>query len=63
MNANPLSRPDPRGPLRTIVSAQHEPHAAIVTLSCGHVREFNQIYSYKVGEEARCFDCAREESR
>lgn len=60
MNTNPLTRPDPRGPLRTIVAVQRESYAALVTLSCGHVNELNQIYSYKIGEDVRCFTCAGE---
>ena len=53
---------DPRGPLRTTLSVEEDPNGGLtrVTLSCGHVRRFNQIYQYRVGEQHRCFACARE---
>jgi alpha-mannosidase len=47
---------DPRGPLRTAVEVSESVHGQ-VTLSCGHVRHFNPIYAYRVGDEHRCFAC------
>lgn len=54
-----VSDKDPRGPERTIVAVEYKSHAALVTLSCGHVREWNQIYSYRVGDRGRCFACRK----
>jgi len=49
---------DPRGPIRQIIEVGPEPGR--VVLSCGHVRGFNPIYSYRVGDDARCFACKEE---
>ena len=44
---------DPRGPRRTIEAVD----GSKVTLSCGHVREWNQTFTYHVGETGRCYEC------
>jgi hypothetical protein len=51
---------DPRGPERTIVAVDKRSDGAYITLSCGHVRCWNQIFSYHVGEKGRCFTCKEE---
>ena len=49
---------DPRGPERTIVAVDKSgTRVARVTLSCGHVREWNILYSYEIGERGRCLAC------
>ena len=48
---------DPRGPERTIKDVKYTPKGALITLSCGHVRNFNAIFSYHIGDPARCFAC------
>lgn len=48
---------DPRGPERTIVSVDPEWPSNRVTLDCGHVRELNPAYTYRVGDKVRCFAC------
>ncbi len=51
---------DPRGPIRTIIAVEKLTDAALVQLSCGHVRRFNPIFHYKVGSDARCLECLKE---
>lgn len=68
--SNPLApSSDPRGPMRLIVRVEEirptqRPNSCggvrPVVLDCGHTVELNQIYTYKVGEACRCFDCGRE---
>lgn len=48
---------DPRGPLKECVEINIDGKAGKVKLSCGHIREFNPIYSYKVGEKYNCLLC------
>lgn len=52
---------DPRGPERKIVKVEPDPNggATRVTLDCGHVREFNQIYHYELGSRSRCLTCGK----
>ena len=52
-------RPDPRGPIRTIIAVEKRTDVALVTLSCGHIAHFNQIFHYKVGSDARCRACLK----
>lgn len=52
-----MTSTDPRGPERTIVAVKHTTSVALVTLSCGHVSNCNQIYTYKIGGRHRCLRC------
>ena len=49
--------PDPRGPIRQIVSIEQRTDVTLCTLTCGHVARFNQIFHYKIGSDARCIQC------
>jgi hypothetical protein len=59
---------DPRGPERKIVKVARVYTPCTegvilslrVTLDCGHVRDPNPIYSYRVGDAFRCFPCGKE---
>ena len=51
---------DPRGPMRTITKVERHTDRTDVTLDCGHVRQWNQIYTYTVGNRGRCFACRQE---
>ncbi len=53
---------DPRGPIVRIIAVEESPSggATIIATSCGHRSEVNQIYSYRVGSESRCFKCRKE---
>lgn len=48
---------DPRGPLRNIIAIERWTGVTLLTLDCGHVGEFNQIFHYKLGHPIRCFFC------
>ncbi len=50
---------DPRGPERLIVSVEPGTSATLVTLDCGHMNEWNQTMSYRVGDRGRCLKCQR----
>jgi hypothetical protein len=62
---------DPRGPIRTIVAVlpyrevNRTPNTSggciLVVLDCGHERELNFTFSYKVGEACRCYACSQKE--
>lgn len=54
---------DPRGPVRTIkiVDLSATNGWTLLTLDCGHVNEVNQIYHYRVEDDARCFKCRKEQ--
>lgn len=56
-------RPDPRGPVRTIVAVEQRPDVTLILLSCGHTGHFNQIFHYEVGSDARCMQCLKETSQ
>lgn len=45
---------DPRGPIQKIV--QVEP---VIVLDCGHKPDLNPIYTYRVGDDCRCFACGK----
>ena len=47
---------DPRGPFRKVISTQWTTKATLITFECGHVGQFNPIYTYDA-PEYRCFDC------
>jgi hypothetical protein len=53
---------DQRGPQRLIVQVETDPNGGLTTLhlDCGHAVKANQIYSYRVGDKARCMACKRE---
>jgi hypothetical protein len=53
---------DPRGPVRQIKAIEERSDATLLTLSCGHVGRFNQIFHYKIGEDCRCVRCLDEET-
>ncbi len=49
---------DPRGPVRTITAVGNTRETShILTLNCGHVREFVPHYTYRVGDLCRCLLC------
>lgn len=48
---------DPRGPERSIVSVTRRTDGVSLLLTCGHTRDANQIYSYRVGGRFRCMMC------
>lgn len=48
---------DPRGPVRTITAIEERTDATLLTLDCGHVGRFNQIFHYKLGNPVRCHEC------
>lgn len=48
---------DPRGPMRKAVNIERTSTGVLITKDCGHVGEHNQTFSYKVGEDIRCFEC------
>ncbi len=52
-------RKDPRGPVRFATEVVESPTGGmtLVTLSCGHVREFANHFHYCVGSEQRCSAC------
>ncbi len=59
---------DPRGPLRTILEVLPDRKGTIGTgdctpllLSCGHTAECNQVFTYKVCAETRCYQCRLED--
>lgn len=54
---------DPRGPVRTIEAVEATPSGTFLLLSCAHVVEHNQIYTYRVGDSSRCFTCRKEHDR
>jgi hypothetical protein len=53
---------DPRGPIKVAIKVEPCPNGGptAVTLSCGHTRNFNAIYTYCVGEQHRCLACKDE---
>lgn len=53
----PAESNDPRGPLRKTLAVEPDTQGTLVQLECGHVRILNQIYTYKVGDLQRCFEC------
>lgn len=53
------SAPDPRGPLRQIIHVAGD-GVQVVTLECGHHRDFKQTFRLRVGQALRCHDCALE---
>ena len=53
---------DPRGPVRVIVAIDKSDfNKAGVKLSCNHVPDLNPVFSRRVGDECRCFQCGKEE--
>ena len=54
--------PDPRGPIRQIVSIERttSPHEALLTLSCGHVSHCAGHFTYKCGRDSHCFECGQQ---
>lgn len=58
MTTAQITRTDPRGPFRTITNVERTANAALVRFAeCDHESRRNQIYTYKVGDKARCFAC------
>ena len=54
-----MSNPDPRGPLRRILSVANKPDGSYVTCDCGHTgRKVFADWSHET--EARCFQCVAE---
>lgn len=51
---------DPRGPKQPITAIDRQSDGTYVTLECGHVRQFNQIFTYSIGELANCLQCGEE---
>jgi CDGSH-type Zn-finger protein len=57
-----MSNPDPRGPLRRILSVENKPDGSYVTCDCGHTgRKVFADWSHET--EARCFQCVEETPR
>lgn len=48
---------DPRGPIQKVVAVEVTAGPTWLTLDCGHISQWNPIYTYQVGEECRCFHC------
>ena len=57
---------DPRGPIRTIKGVHYtgkpgQIDVAILTFEeCSHQGSHNPIYSYRVGDPNRCYECGVE---
>ena len=51
---------DPRGIMRTIVAVDRGTGPTLITMSCGHVGEFANHFTYKIGTEIRCFRCGQQ---
>ena len=57
-----MSNPDPRGPLRRILSVERKTDADYVTCDCGHTSA--RVHAYWDGEtQTRCFQCVAETPR
>jgi hypothetical protein len=53
-----VSRPDPRGPLRTVRAVTFTPAANLVRFAeCGHEARTNPTMTVRVGDPCRCFAC------
>ncbi len=49
---------DPRGPIRKIIAIDDSrTDGTLITMDCGHVGRFNQIFHYTLGADLRCFQC------
>ena len=48
---------DVQGPRRDVVSINQQSEATYITLACGHVGNFNQIFDYSKEKQMHCFDC------
>jgi hypothetical protein len=48
---------DPRGPFRHIIDIQESSGPTIITKCCGHESGHAQHFTYKIGEEIRCYRC------
>ena len=51
-----MACPDPRGPLRRVVSVERKTDGDYVTCDCGHVRRMN-FADWRHETETRCFQC------
>lgn len=54
--------PDPRGPLRKIVSVKESAGLTLIMKDCGHVGEHANHFTYKVGASIHCFACREPQS-
>ncbi len=62
LEAREMDYKDPRGPHRQIMNVDYDPRGAStrLTLTCGHIVTRNPIFPYHVGNDTRCFECAKE---
>ena len=51
---------DPRGPRRTIVTAESTPEHWLLTLDCGHVSHGTSHFWFEVGTTHHCLQCRKE---
>jgi hypothetical protein len=49
---------DPRGVDRVIIDLHSATHGTYLTLSCNHVAQVNQVFSYRIGDRERCMGCS-----
>ena len=54
-----MSRIYRRGPLRKLVEVGGDFAHPTFRLSCGHVADLNPVFSYKVGSDHSCYQCAK----
>jgi hypothetical protein len=58
-----MKNTDPRGPLRTVVKVEPTPKITRITFDCGHVGQFAQHFTYRVGSQMRCIRCIKRRAK
>ena len=56
--ATPMTA-DPRGPMRKVTAIVERGDGTLIVTDCGHGYDRNQTFTYKVGQQIRCFECGK----